>query len=405
MKVRTFNLGLLAVCAAGLLLVVPDVASAQACTQTLSTGANVASAVASAANDSTICLNSGNYGSVSFTNINRSGFVTVRSASGTGATMSPQFSGSRFIKLQSLTISGANINSCSNNIQLLNSNFTSGLLVSSRGSTCTANLNLLVDGNTFGNLGPATYEGRISVVDDDGAQPSMGLTISNNVIGPGCLSDGIQLAGGSSGVTIGPGNIFDGIVQSGPVHCDMIQFYGSGQNNTITGNWFKNGSVALTHHTATPDNTMFTKNVVSEVTQLQIGQSDNVVFEHNTIYNLNSVFTINSNSTNAKIRSNIFIGSTSLSTGDAGYGACVGCTVAYNLCDAGGCSGTNQVTGTPTFVGGAVPTTLAGWQLATNSIGRNAGHDGLDIGIGSGSGGGGTTPSAPSPPTNVVIVR
>jgi hypothetical protein len=363
-------------------------------------GSSVAAAVASAGVDSTICLNAGNYGSVNFANINRSGFVTVRSTSGRDAIISPQIGASRFIRFQSLTVSGALINSCSNNIQLLGSTFTSGLLVTNRGSTCSANLNLLVDGNTFGNLGPALYEGRISVADDDGPQVSMGLTISNNLIGPGCQSDGLQLVGGASGVTFGPGNIVDGIVQSGPVHCDMIQFYGSGQNNTITGNWFKNGSVVLTHHTSTPANTAFTNNIITNVSQLQIGQSSNVVFQHNTIYNLNSVFTINSNSRNALIQSNSFLGTTGLTTGDAGYGPCLGCTVSHNLCDAGGCTGSNQIVGTPAFVGGAPGTisTFAGWALTAGSIGNNAGHDGQDVGYRVNA-----TGTPPSAPTNLRI--
>ena len=63
---------------------------AQTCTQTLSVGANVASAVSSASNGSTICLNSGNYGTVNFSNIARSDYVTVRSTSGVGATIGPR---------------------------------------------------------------------------------------------------------------------------------------------------------------------------------------------------------------------------------------------------------------------------------------------------------------------------
>lgn len=399
MNRSTVRLGLFAACPIVLLLANADVASAQSCSQTLSPGANVAGAVASAPQDATICLNSGNYGTVDFSNINRSGFVTVRSTTGRDATINPRIGASRFIRLQSLTISGALINSCSSNIQLLNSTFTGGLLVTARSASCPADMKLLVDGNTFGDLGPATFEGRISVADDDGPQLPMGLTISNNRIGPGCRSDGVQLVGGASGVTIGPGNIFDGIVQSGSVHCDMIQFFGSGQDNRIVGNWFRNGSVALTHHTSTPANTVFRDNVVSNVNQLQVGQSKNFVFEHNTLFRLTDVFTINSNTTNALIRSNVMV-DTRLTTADVGFGPCVNCTVSFNMCN-GSCSGTNQIIGTPIFVGGSVPTTWEGWRLASSSLGFNGGHDGLSVGIVVQ----GTSTSPPSPPTNVRIVR
>ena len=40
----------------------------------------------------------------------------------------------------------------------------------------------------------------------------------------------------------------------------------------------------------------------------------------------------------------------------------------------------HSLAGTPTFVGGASPTTLAGFALAANSLGKFAAHDGLDIG-------------------------
>src|SRR5262249_23719360 len=156
---------------------------------------------------------SGDYGPVDLSGIQKSDYVTVRSTSGRGATLSPQIDGAAFLRLTDLTISGASIGGCASNIQLRNSTFTSGLLVNNRGSACPADLHLLVDGNAFGDLGPALWEGRISVGDNDGPQPSMGLTISNNTIGPGCQSDGMQLVGGASGVTIGPGNVFDGIVQ------------------------------------------------------------------------------------------------------------------------------------------------------------------------------------------------
>jgi len=375
-----------------LLLAFPDGASAQSCTQTLSVGANVASAVASAANNSTICLNNGNYGGVNFTNANRTGYVILRSTSGTGATISPAVNGAGWIKFQSLTISGSDVTNCAHHIQFLGSTFTSGLFVTNQNASCAANMNLLVDGNTFGDLGTATYEGRISVADDDGPQVSMGLTISNNVIGPGCQSDGIQLVGGASGVTIGPGNIFDGISQTGPVHCDMIQFYGSGQNDVITGNWFRNGSTVLTHHSGTPTGTQFTNNVLSNVQQLQVGTSANFVFEHNTIYRLTDVFTIVSG-TNNIIRDNIMLNSIGLGTS-----GCSGCTVSFNMCNSN-CTGTNQIIGTPTFVGGTIPTTWAGWQLTATSLGNNAGHDGKDVGVDFS----GATPP-PSAPTNLHIV-
>jgi hypothetical protein len=45
-----------------------------------------------------------------------------------------------------------------------------------------------------------------------------------------------------------------------------------------------------------------------------------------------------------------------------------------------GASGSNFL-GTPQFVGGANPTTYAGFKLAPGSPGKGAASDGLDVGI------------------------
>jgi hypothetical protein len=248
------------------------------------------------------------------------------------------------------------------------------------GSSCTYPLNITIDGSIFSNLGTALFEGRISVADDDGPQASMGVIISNNEIRDGCLSDGVQLVGGASGIQIGPGNEFSNIIQSGPVHCDNIQFYGSGQNNSIIQNRFRNGSTFLTHHTAAPDNTVIRGNVFDGMGdgaqyKLQIGQSRNVTFEHNTLKNAG--LSVNSGST-AVVRNNIFVNSNYTQSG--GTGPCSSCAVSYNLFTSNA-SGTNAIIGSPTFVEGTSPTTYAGYQLTSTSLGYRAGSDGKDMGI------------------------
>lgn len=365
------------------------------CTQTLSVGANVASAVANAGNDTTICLNNGNYGVVNFNSITRSGYVTLRSASGVGASITINVNYSKYIKFQNLTAAGGQILGCAQNIQVLDSTFTDGLLVMSVG--CGVPLNVLLDGNQFGDIGQALYEGRLSIRGDSGTKP-IGVTVTNNRFGPGCQADGIQVVGSTANLAIGPGNVFDGIMQSGPIHCDSIQFYGDGHDNVVTGNWFKNSSVALQHQASgtEPTHTVFTNNVISNVNQLQVGNSADFVFEHNTVYNLTDVFRFNTEpSSNVSYRSNIVMGNTAGPPGGTAVSA-------YNLCNSSSlCGGaTNTVVGTPTFVGGspASISTLAGWQLAAGSIGKGAGHDGKDIGAVSAS------VQAPAAPTNLRVV-
>src|SRR5262245_32439288 len=91
-----------------------------ACDQTLSVGANVAAAVANASNGSTICLNTGNYGNLSLANLGRSGFVTLQSTTGTGATLSPNVNNSKYVVFSSLTLSGGLVQGCSTHIYFVN---------------------------------------------------------------------------------------------------------------------------------------------------------------------------------------------------------------------------------------------------------------------------------------------
>lgn len=70
---------------AALVFLATTTSSFAACDQTVNPGANVASWVSSAPTGSTLCLNNGNYGTVSLNDIQRSGFVTIQSTSGQGA--------------------------------------------------------------------------------------------------------------------------------------------------------------------------------------------------------------------------------------------------------------------------------------------------------------------------------
>lgn len=377
-----------------------------ACDQTLSPGANVASAVSSAAAGSTICLNNGNYGTANFSSISKSNFVTVQSVSGRGATISPQIGNSKFLRFSNLTIAGASINGCASNIQLTSSTFTSGASISDRGFSCSYPLNITIDGSIFSNLSGAGYEGRISVVDDDGHQPSLGIVISNNEIRDGCNSDGVFLAGGASGVQIGPGNVFSNIIQSGPVHCDNIQFYGSGWNNSIIKNLFKAGSSFLML-VDSADNAIISHNIFDGTgdgagIKLQIAQTSNTTFEHNTLKNAG--MSINLGST-ATIKNNAFINSTYNPNAQGSISGCSNCAASYNI-STGAITGTNSIQGTPTFLGGTSPTTWAGWQLTSGSLGYRNASDGNDRGVN--YYGVGTTPPAVGtalivPPLNLRV--
>jgi hypothetical protein len=344
----------------------------------------VASAVSSAASGAVICLNSGSYGSVNLFDMGRSGFVTVRSASGTGASISPQVGNSDFIEFQSLTITGTLVNNCSTHVHFLDSTFTQGLLVTNNGFSCPAgSQDIVVDNSTFNNIGQATYEGRLNFVGVDGG------TIRNSTFSGigGQASDGIQFLGGTKNSLIS-GNHFTGIKESlcGSVHCDAVQFYGAGANNTIDGNYFEQGDTFImapdgTSTTTVTDN-VFDGSGMSYVDKIQFGSAGSAVFRHNTVRDVRTSFdskTGSPASTNLVAKDNIMVGSSSFKTTNGS--GCSGCTISNNVFDdSGSATGSGNLIGTPSFTGGASPTSYGGYKLASGSVGKNAATDGNDMG-------------------------
>jgi hypothetical protein len=374
-----------------------------ACDQTLSSGANLASAISNAASGSTICLNSGNYGTVNLSSIVKTSDVTVQSVSGRDATVNPIISGTQHVKFQNLTIAGAKITT-SRYISVLNSTFTSQMLVIGSGSSSTP-ANILIDGNTFDGLKYGGYgEGRLQLYD------AGGVTVSNNHFGKAGESDGIQWGG--YGGTVGPGNVFDGLIQgSYSAHVDAIQAYGEVNHHTIKGNYFVNNTIAYAAYDGGA-NITFTDNVIlgqGGYGQLIFGSVDNGIIKHNMLSNLAAGCDNKSEldaSTNCVFSDNILINKVRMD-----ITKCVNCNKSYNLADTAtvnycsseptcGTMGSNLITGTPTFVGGTSPTSWSGYQITSSSLGYKNASDGTNRGINSISG---TTPPSTilAAPTNL----
>lgn len=375
-------------------------AAKAACTTTVSVGANVATAISSAANGATVCLNAGNYGSVNLFNIQRSGFVTVQSASGKAATIAPQVGNSSFIRFNSLTISGALQNSCSRSVEWIGNTMTDAVTLTNSG--CSGSLATVFDGNTFGAVGVATYEGRLSLI------YGSGITVKNNTFGPGGASDGIFMGGNVSNVDIGPSNHFTGIQEAlcGPVHCDAIQGYGAGSGISIHNNLFDAGDTFI----MMPDgssgvsvtNNVFNGNAVSYIDKIQFGSASSPVFRHNTLLNVRASFDskTGSSATSGALAENNIMGNGS-SFKMAGGNGCSSCTFRSNMFNSSSFqTGTSILIGTPLFSGGSAPTSLSGFGLASNSPGKAAGSDGTDLGaIVTGA----AAPVVLSPPTNLTV--
>jgi parallel beta-helix repeat protein len=181
------------------LTVVPGVALAA---DLHATPSSFASTFASAQGGDTIFLASGSYGS--FNGGAKSSMVTIAPESGASPSMS-----------------GGNFGSSVRNITIRGVTFTGPVEVAP-GSTP---LNLVFDGDVWGNVGHAAHEGRLSIV-GGGSASGNGVQVKNSTFGPGGCSDGIQDS--STGTEIGPNNEFRGIVQGGcSEHADAIQPYAS----------------------------------------------------------------------------------------------------------------------------------------------------------------------------------
>jgi hypothetical protein len=390
-----------------LLSIVGSSAFAQTCTTTISPGANVSSAVSSAAAGATVCLNSGNWGDVTFSGVVKSAYVTVRSASGVGATISPYVTGgSQFIRLSNLTISGMSLDGASTkHIVVADSTFTQKLDI------VTTNFNsndILIDGNTFNGIdsGGGT-EGRVNVrwPNGPGSVPA-GVTLSNNTFsGAGC-SDGVQL--GAYGVVVGPGNYFTNLPQGNcSEHVDSIQGYGQ-SHSVIRGNYFYKPRVCLGFYDG-GNGELFENNIFvgngSDGTQcvIDLGSITSSTFRHNTVYNSSPrVGGINSSGGGSGTYTENIMSGSSFNSGP--LSSCSSCTFTHNMFSNGG-NGSNNIIASATFVGGSSVTAWAGWALTSASAGYRAALDGTDMGAIIGQGGG--TPTAPvtlPPPTALRVL-
>jgi hypothetical protein len=168
------------------------------------TPSTFASMFSQAQSGDTVFLASGSYGS--WNGGAKSGMVTVAADAGASPTMS-----------------GGNFGSSVRNITIKGVTFTGAVEVAP-GSTP---LHLVFDGDTWGNVGHAAHEGRLSIIGGgSSAIGANGVQVKNSIFGPGGCSDGIQDS--SSGTEIGPNNEFKGIVQGGcSEHADAIQPYAS----------------------------------------------------------------------------------------------------------------------------------------------------------------------------------
>lgn len=353
----------------------------QACTQTLSPGANVASAVSGAAAGSIICLNSGSYGSVSLGTFTKSPRTTVRSVTGQGASMKLSFSGTNGVTIDSVTVTGANFSgSTTKNINIQNSTFTGHAIIND-----LANSNVLLTNNTHNNInGGGQYVAPARIHLSYGSSTHSGVTIQNSIMDGGS-ADGVQTGVGVNII----GNVFKNITEGScsDCHTDAIQLLGAA-GSVIRGNYFYSVATAIVAFDGVTRATI-EDNIIDTGGRpwgIELYADDSSIVRHNTLlyragchYNLPcGTIDINRKSADQAGKGTIIVDNiaTSISVSN-------GSTYAerhHNLLRSGAASG--DMPGAPTYTGGSTPTTIAGFQLATNSLGKGAASSpaGSDIG-------------------------
>ena len=322
--------------------------AATECSQNVTTS-NFASAFSSAGAGTVLCLAAGNYGS--FNGGAKSGMVTIQPQAGAAVTMSGGTFGS---SVRNVTIQGVT--------------FTGPVEVNP-GSTP---MNLIFDGDTWGNVGQGTHEGRLSIV-DGGLATGNGVQIKNSTFGPGGCSDGIQDS--SRGTEIGPNNEFKEIVQNcsaNDAHVDPIQAYAS-NDVYIHDNYLHDNEQGIMSPDGVSTGYRIENNVIhtaTDYTCMHLGDTRNGTVKHNVCRNGSiRVYGGNQNvpSQNMVVQNN----AASMDVSD-----CTGCTVDHNQ--------------TVTFTGGS------GRCAYATASPKATGSDGTDIGLNNCSGG--STPSPTPPP-------
>jgi hypothetical protein len=335
----------------------------------------------------TILLSAGDY--ATFSGGVKPGLVTLRPQPGAAVTMRLNFRPAANIAIDGVTLLNVELGTSSTRNIIVRNSDIPGQTIFRTSELQNANVlfdnNVHRDWNKCGNCG----EGRVWLPGKTGA-PS-GITIRNSEFRGG-LSDGIQ--NGSRGTQI-IGNEFHHI-QSGSadgVHADAIQLYGSSAT-VIRGNWFHDLPRAVgqimaadgADHEVIEDNVFSPSSAAGQTRPFAIDlfSDDGSIVRHNTMvdgdceYNLRcGIIALGSKSADdagrgTVIRDNV-LGEISMGSGPASYSA------SYNLIRER-TYGPNDITGLPSFVGGATPGSYLGFKLASGSPGRGNASDGLDRG-------------------------
>ncbi|MCB9653231.1 MAG: right-handed parallel beta-helix repeat-containing protein [Deltaproteobacteria bacterium] len=353
-----------------------------ACTRTLSAGANVASAVSSAAPGSTICLEGGSFGDVQLNNMTKSPRITLRSVTSQSASIYLRFSGANGITVDSVTLTGAEFAGASTkNVTIQNSAFTGSAVFND-----LADSNVLLTNNTHNNIqagGQYSSPARLHL--SYSSATHSGVTIQNSTMDGGS-ADGVQTGVGVNII----GNVFKNIREGAcsDCHTDAIQLLGA-TGTVIQGNYLYSVASGIVAYDGVARVTI-ENNVIDTGGRpwgIELYSDDGSIVRHNTLlyrancdYNLAcGTISLDHKSSDPAGRGTVIVDNIATSI-DVSSGSTYA-QLSNNLIRVGAPSG--NISGTPTYVGGSTPTTFAEFELAAGSLGKGVGTEpaGSDLGV------------------------
>ena len=364
-----------AACLAGLLVA----ASPATALERHATASSFSSVFSEAQGGDTVLLAAGSYGT--FAGASKSSLVTIKPESGATASMRLNFNSAANLRIEGLTLTDINLGGTTHDVTIANSRVTGHTVIVTQQMN---NSDVVLDGNTHIDISAcgSCYEGRITLP-GKGSNPS-GVTIRNSLF-KGGNADGIQ--NGSRGTSI-IGNEFVDIYESGGIHTDAIQLYGS-SNTVVRGNWIHRTSSGIMAPDGA-DHELIEHNVIDPggyPFAITLWSDDGSIVRHNTLpdgacsFSLRcGIITIGSKSGEPAGRGTV-IKDNVLGEITVGGGSASTAERNYNLIANGSLSGGQDVRGKPTYTGGATPTAYAGFSLATASAGKASASDSTDRGI------------------------
>ena len=261
------------------------------CTQTLSPGASLSSAISDAPAGAVLCLDGGSW-SFNLSAVSKSDYVTVQSSGEQVASLSYSIlSNSRFLRFRDLKFTGgAEMIGASNHIEFIDNEFTGPFGIRANGedaSRGTDVTDVLIEGNYLHDL---DYTGSQGTANGYGVTASNGVErfmIKDNTI-KSPASDYLQSASPVDFVVDHNTFLGPSLLGSHQDHQDLWQIFGGGTNVTFTNNVARN--------TQTQESLLFQegafRNVVIENNLFdhdsrgytcQLYQSSGMIFRNNTV--------------------------------------------------------------------------------------------------------------------------